>query len=527
MSAPSCFPRFPDPASTPMSSLFRILPSITRTSGAVGWWLAAGTQILTDMKAVFLAWLALAASVIALGAESARPNVLFIAVDDLRTNLGCFGDPVAQTPHLDALAERGVRFTRAYCQQAVCNPSRASVITGRRPDTLRVWDLRTHFREHLPEVVTLPQHFKHHGYHTEAIGKILHDPPKFRDPPSWSVPAQLDDTEGVRGKYARADNLLIYEPVGKKGREKAAAAEAAVVADNAYIDGRVAELAVTRLRELAAQAQPFFLAVGFRRPHLPFSAPQRYWDLYDSEKLKRVPQPEPPRGAPTVALHDSTELRGYTDMPKAGSFTPAQITTLRHGYYAATSFVDAQIGLVLSALRDSGAERNTLVVLWSDHGFHLGEHGLWGKTTNYEVDTRVPLIIARPGMTRAGAASTALTELLDLFPTLADLCGLPAPEGIEGRTLRPWLDDPAHPSRPAAFSQFPRPWTYGHQPEVMGYAVRTATHRYVEWRRFGTRGIIARELYTLDGEQLVESENLADRPAELPRLQQLSALLSP
>lgn len=472
-----------------------------------------------------LVFLAVLAACLARAAEPARLNVLFLVVDDLRTNLGCYGDPVAITPSIDALAARGVRFSHAYAQQAVCNPSRASVLTGRRPDTLRVWDLQTHFRQNLPDVVTLPQHFKYHGYHTEAIGKIFHDPPKFRDAPSWSVPAQLDDTEGVRGKYASAENLQIYQPEGKKGREKAAATDTADVPDNAYIDGRVADLAATRVRTLASQAQPFFLAVGFRRPHLPFSAPSRFWNQYDPEKLKTVPQPEPPRGAPAVALHDSAELRGYTDMPKLGPLTPAQITTLRHGYYAATSFTDSQIGRVLAALRESGAEKNTLIVLWSDHGYHLGEHGLWAKTTNYEVDTRVPLIIARPRESHPGASSSALTELLDVYPTLADLCGLPAPAGTEGRTLRPWLDDPAAPSRLAAFSQFPRPWTYGDRPEVMGYAVRTATHRYVEWRRLGTREIVARELYALAPGQGFETENIAGFAAESRRLRELAALL--
>lgn len=461
----------------------------------------------------------------ALSLPNGRLNVLFLAVDDLRLDLGCYGDPLAITPNIDALAAQGVRFTHAYTQQAVCNPSRASVMTGRRPDTLRVWDLKTHFRQNLPDVVTLPQHFKNHGYHTEAIGKIFHDPPKFRDAPSWSVPAQLDDTEGVRGKYASEANLRIYQPGGKPGREKAAATEAAAVSDNAYIDGRVADLAVARLRALAAQPQPFFLALGFRRPHLPFSAPQSFWDQYDPARLSTVPQPEPPRGAPTIALHDSAELRGYIDLPKIGPLTAAQITTLRHGYYAATSFSDSQIGRVLAALRESGASRNTLIVLWSDHGYHLGEHGLWAKTTNYEVDTRVPLIIARPGA--PAAVCPALVELLDLFSTLADLCGLKPPAGVEGRSLRPWLENPAHPSRRAAFSQFPRPWTYRVAPEVMGYAVRTATHRYVEWRRFGTREVVARELYAYRGDELFESVNLADDPAEAARVRELSALLPP
>jgi iduronate 2-sulfatase len=454
-----------------------------------------------------------------------RLNVLFIAIDDLRTDLGCYGDPIAITPNIDALAARGVRFSHAYTQQAVCNPSRASVMTSRRPDTLRVWDLQTHFRQHLPDVVTLPQYFKNQGYHTEAIGKIFHDPPKFRDAPSWSVPAQLDDTAGVRGKYASEANLAIYQPAGKPGREKAAATDQADVPDNAYIDGQVADLAIERLRTLTAQTQPFFLAVGFRRPHLPFSAPRRFWDLYDPAKLGTVPQPDPPRGAPTIALHDSAELRGYTDMPKIGPLTSAQITTLRHGYYAATSFSDAQIGRLLAALHAAGAENNTLIVLWSDHGYHLGEHGLWAKTTNYEVDTHVPLIIAQPG--QPAAVCPALVELLDLYPTIADLCGLPPAPEVEGRSLRPWLENPALASRPAAFSQFPRPWTYRHEPAFMGYAVRTATHRYVEWRRFGTGEVVARELYAYRGNDSFESVNLADDPAEAARGRALSGLLPP
>jgi iduronate 2-sulfatase len=464
-------------------------------------------------------------SLLAAAATSSRPNVLFIAVDDLRTSLGCYGDPVAITPHLDQLASRGAIFSRAYCQVAVCNPSRASVMTGRRPDTIKVWDLNTHFRENVPDVVTLPQHFKNHGYHSEAIGKIYHDPPAFRDPGSWSVPAQLDDTRAVRGKYAREGNLRIYQPDGKIGDEKAAATEAADVPDNAYIDGRVADRAIERLRALGAQPQPFFLAVGIRRPHLPFSAPQRYWDLYDPAQLKTVTSPQPPRDAPALALHDSVELRGYTDMPAKGAWTEQQLTTLRHGYYAATSYADAQIGRVLSTLREQGLEKNTVVIIWSDHGYHLGEHGLWAKTTNYEADTRVPLIIAYPNQPHRGVTTFALVELIDVYPTLVDLCGLPSSPGIEGRSLRPWLESPEHASPAASFSQFARPWIYRDKPAIMGYAVRTPTHRYVEWRHFGTREVVARELYAYDGDQHFETENLAGVPGEAARLRALAALL--
>lgn len=487
-----------------------------------------GSVLRLPLRHALLAAASLLPSPLTLAASAPpRPNVLFLVVDDLRPTLGCYGDPVAVTPHLDALAARGTTFTRAYCQIAVCNPSRASALTGLRPDTLRVWDLNTHFRQTIPDVVTLPQHFKAHGYHTEAIGKIYHDPPKFRDAPSWSVPAQLDDTTAVRGKYASPANLAVYQPDGRPGAEKAAATESADVPDDAYIDGRVAALAATRLRALATQRQPFFLAVGLRRPHLPFSAPKRYWDLYDPGKLAPPAPATAPRGAPALALHDSAELRGYTDMPRQGPWTAAQIATLRHGYYAATSYADAQIGRVLSALREHGLDQNTVVVVWSDHGFHLGEHGLWAKTTNYEADTRVPLILAYPQQPHAGARTAALAELVDLYPTLVDLCQLPGRAGLAGRSLRPWIEDPSRPSPPAAFSQFARPWTYRGQPEAMGYAVRTPTHRYVEWRRFGTREVLARELYAYRGDQPFETDNLADTLAEATRIRELAALLPP
>ncbi len=454
-----------------------------------------------------------------------RPNVLFIAVDDLRTNLGCYGDPLAVTPHLDALAGRGTLFTRAYCQIAVCNPSRASMMTGRRPDDIGVVDLATHFREKVPNAITLPQLFKEHGYRSEAVGKIYHDTPALRDEPSWSVPVQLDDTRAVRGKYVTEENLLIYQPGGRMGQEKAAATEMADVLDDAYIDGRVAQLAVERLGALATGRKPFFLAVGFRRPHLPFSAPRRYWDLYDPETLAEPSSPEPPSGAPALALHASVELRGYTDLPSDGSLSPAQIARLRHGYYAATSYADAQIGRVLEALRVHGLEETTIVVVWSDHGFHLGEHGLWAKTTNYEADTRVPLLIAAPGKATA-ARTEALVELIDVYPTIAGLCGIPVPSAVEGRSLAPILSNPALPGRVGALSQFGRPWSAG-RPEFvhMGYAVRTSTHRYVEWRRTDTGRVDNRELYAYEGDELFEQSNLASDPRHSELIRELAAML--
>lgn len=470
-------------------------------------------------------WLFAALAVPLFGASSgdpARPNILFIAVDDLRTNLGCYGDPVAITPHLDRLAARGTLFGRAYCQQAVCSPSRQSLLTGRRPDSLRVWDLKTFFRETAPDVVPLPEHFKRQGYFTRSFGKIYHD--NMPDPQSWSVPAQFEEME------KREDYRLSQNRAPHPG-QKAAATEFADAPDDAYPDGKVAAGTVAALEAISREPgrRPFFLAVGIRKPHLPFTAPRKYWNLYDQTPIPRVAQPRPPEGAPPLALHDSEELRGYSDQPDLGPWSSAQSETLRRGYYAATSFADAQIGRVLDALERTGLAKNTIVVVWGDHGYHLGEHGLWAKTTNYEADTRVPLIVATPDDRPRGVRTDALVELVDLYPTLLELCGLPAAGKLEGQSFAANLGRPAVPGRPAAFSQFPRPWLAGKkrsQPEFMGYAVRTTTQRYVEWRKCATGEVVARELYTYEGDSLFEQVNLAAEPDSQETVTRLAALLS-
>lgn len=438
-----------------------------------------------------------------------RPNVLFIAVDDLRVELGCFGDTPALTPHVDALAKRGVRFTRAYCQQAVCNPSRASLLTGRRPDTLRIWDLPTHLRERMPDVVTLPQHFKRHGYHTQCIGKIFHNwrQKTHGDPKSWSVPSVLHyNTHGA--DTAKVDG----EPPANVAQHPRC--ECRDVPDDAYFDGRIADLAVRELAKRASDErrdEPFFLAVGFWKPHLPFNAPKKYWDLYDRAKLSLPTNPEPPTDGPAIALHDSREL-----LRAKQELTDADVLEVRHGYYAAISYFDAQVGKVLAALDEHGLRKSTIVVFWSDHGFHLGEHGLWAKTSCYELDARVPVIIAPPNAAHAGKASDALVELLDLYPTLVDLADLPAAPGLEGRSLGPLLADPDATVKPAAYTQHPRPAYYKGQPEAMGCSVRTARYRYTEWRDFATGRVVARELYDHRTDPAETRNELATAKAKPP-----------
>jgi iduronate 2-sulfatase len=463
-------------------------------------------------------YLTLAAAAVASAAERPRPNVLFIAIDDLRVNLGCYGDPHAITPNLDRLAARGTVFTRAYCQQAVCNPSRQSLLSGRRPDSIRVWDLHTHFRKTAPDVVSLPEHFKLNGYLAQGIGKIYHGFEGMADPQSWSVPEQYEYVPKI-DDYQLPENRLPAR--GQKQR----ATEFADAPDDDYPDGKVAAAAVAALEQIARERRPFFLAVGIRKPHLPFTAPKKYWDMYESVPLPPVSPVAPPRGGPELALHDSGELRGYVDVPAKGEIPAEVATRLRRGYYAATSFADAQIGRVLDALERHGLRDNTVVVVWGDHGFHLGEHGLWTKNTNYEADTRVPLIIAAPGQRQRGTPTAALVELLDMYPTLIELCGLPPREKLEGTSLVPWLHDPNRRGREGAFSQFHRPWSGRAVPEIMGYTVRTADHRYVEWRRIGTGEVVARELYAYEGDELFETENLAEDPRQRDRIRRLAALL--
>jgi iduronate 2-sulfatase len=451
---------------------------------------------------------------------STRPNVLFIAVDDMNTELGCYGSRVALTPNIDRLAKRGLLFRRAYTQQAVCNPSRASLMTGMRPDTLRVWDLRTHFRETHPEVVTLPQLFKERGYFTQGIGKIFHNwgskPSIAMDPPSWSVPQTYHFAPHFSDWY------IPGAPQGTPAKTQGEATQRVDVPDETYFDGRIAQAAIQSLRQ--HKDERFFLAVGFWKPHLPFNAPKKYWDLYDPDAIPAPAPPEPPIDVPKMALHDFRELRGYTGMPKDGPPTPAQVRHLRHGYYAAISYVDAQIGKVISELDAQGLSDRTIIVLWSDHGFHIGEHGLWAKTSNFERDARVPLIISTPDRRSASRQTNAVVESIDIYPTLADLANLPRPEALEGVSLRPLLDDPNQVVRRAALTQFPRPPYYKERPDVMGYSIRTSRYRYTEWRDFDSREIVARELYDHDNDP-IESINLGDDPRFRSQVSDLARLL--
>jgi len=448
---------------------------------------------------------------------AAKPNVLLICVDDLKPALGCYGDALAKTPHLDRLAARGVRFDRAFCNQAVCSPSRNALMASLRPQTLGIYDLPTHFRKAAPDAVTVGQYFKRHGYRTEGLGKIFHvGHGNIDDADSWSVPSWKPKGGGY-ALPASTDGARD----GKNG-PRGAAYESADVPDNKYGDGMIADEAIQRLRAAKAKAgEPFFLAVGFLKPHLPFVAPKKYWDLYDRNAFQLAQPQTPPTGAPSYAPQFGGELRNYKDMPASGRLPDDLQRTLIHGYYAAASYMDAQAGRVLAELDQLGLAANTIVVLWGDHGWHLGDHGIWCKHTNYEQAARIPVLVAGPGV-KAGAKTSSLIETVDIYPTLAELAGLPAPAGLDGRSFSATLRDPAAPHRDHAIHVYPR--SAPDKGAVLGRAIRTERHRLVEWKKPGASADTAElELYDYEKDPL-ETKNLAaEQPEVVAKLRALLA----
>lgn len=436
-----------------------------------------------------------------------RMNVLFVCVDDLRPELGCYGNREIQTPHFDRFAMRATTFTRAYCQSAVCAPSRASVMTGLRPDSTRVWDLRGKFRENLPNVVTLPQHFHAYGYHTVSMGKIFHnhmpdrvsfDEPDLR-PAKYATPEMIDrDAESFYHDEWLNEELAA---VRQKRLEKNPSAYAGGWAygrstesydgpNEEFYDGAQTQLAIETLARLREQPKPFFLALGYYRPHLPFVAPKKYWDWYDRDALSMASNPFLPKDSPVMAMNSCYELNGCYDLehvrhPAVSSLTEKEARLLKHGYYASVSFVDACFGELMQALTDLGLERNTIVIVWGDHGWKLGEHGSWCKQTNYDIDTRFPLIIRIPGKESSAAACDALVELVDVYASMCEAAGIPIPSNQEGTSFIPLVDNPRQKWKSAAFSQFHRyPRVTPDNGDYMGLSMVTSRYHYVEWRKW-------------------------------------------
>jgi len=461
-----------------------------------------------------------------------RPNVLFILVDDLRPELCSYGVDQIKTPNIDRIAQQGLVFTRAYCPQSICNPSRASLLTGMRPETLRVWDNETHFRHINPTIKTLPQVFKIQGYNTISIGKVFHG--TLPDPPSWSqshLPPvtcpyyMCQETQARQDMRENAARRLGYSQRWIDAYIRGPATEAFDAPDNSYRDGALTEIAIQMLLEFKKK-QPFFMAVGFSKPHLPYVAPQKYWDLYRRDDIPLAPNNFIPKGAPPFAINSLTELACYEDFVQAPNPTESQIPEdqarlLKHGYYACISFIDAQIGRIFDALNTLELQKNTILVLLGDNGCKLGEHGSWVKMTNYEIDLRIPLIISSPIRINPVGSTSALVEIVDLYPTICELAGLEMPPNLEGLSLMPLLQNPERPWKLATFSQYPRGFAY----RFMGKSIRTDRYRYTEWRDRLDDRLVAVELYDHETDPQ-ENICIAGDPQHKELVHQLSSRLA-
>jgi iduronate 2-sulfatase len=460
-----------------------------------------------------------------------RPNVLLLLVDDLKPALGCYGDPHAHTPNIDQLATRSMRFDRAFCNQAVCAPSRFTLMLGAHSTVTGLYGLGSRVRQKLPDAVTMPQYFAAHGYRTESLGKIFHvGHGNEGDPQSFSVPHFHDkvieylDPASTGGQLTREEAYFTNQQLNRIGDlPRGAAFESPAAADDDYADGRVATEAIRRLQAAKQRRDhdntPFFMAVGFVRPHLPFSAPKKYWDLFDPYQL---PQPEftdLPAGAPTVAGKRGGEISNYAPVPQQGNISAKLQRQLIHGYYASAAFADAQIGRVLSELKRLELDSNTIIALWGDHGFHLGDLGIWTKHTNYEQANRIPLLIHAPGVTTGGSSSLQPAESVDVYPTLAELAGLPKPappQSLSGLSLVPVLRDPAARVRNHAFHVYPK--------QKMGRAIRTERYRLVQWKRIPEADSKAEyELYDYETDPLERRNLINDLPEVAARLKAILA----
>jgi len=430
-----------------------------------------------------------------------KMNILFIPVDDLKPNIGACGNPFAHTPVMDKLASEGALFTSCYVQQAVSAPSRASLMTGLRPDRTRVWGNTTDFREVNPNVITMPEILIQNGYHTQAFGKIYHklDSQPGHDVKSWSIPY----INTPRPTFAVSKGMPM--------------AECADVPDETYSDGFMVEHVIKAIDNFARdKSKPFFLAAGLLKPHLPFVAPKKYWDLFNRDEFPIEEVQQMAKNSPKFAYHDSRYFKTHTDVPEFDSYSPNKDERLSddfqryaiHGYHAATAYTDANIGKIIAHLEKRGLRDNTIIVLWGDHGWHLGDHGLWTKMTNFEQATRCLFLMSVPGKMK-GIKPTTPCEFIDIFPTLFELCGIEIPSWIDGKSLVKSLKNPDYQVKSYAMSQFPRGNT-------MGYTIRTPRYRYTEWikdfktnQKYDPSLVVAREMYDYEKDPK-ETVNIVD-----------------
>lgn len=450
------------------------------------------------MKKLSAALLILVLSVNILAKDS-QPNVVVFLVDDLRAELGCYGSEVVKSPNIDALATEGVLFEKAYCQQAICAPSRMSIMTGLRPESIGIYSIFTPMRKARKDIVSAPQFFNANGYTTVSIGKVYHH--ANDDKQEWDI-----FFEKEKNAYALDENNAIVEDLVARGEKaKGPAYEGADVADESYKDGRTAKNAIETLRKI--KDDKFVMYVGMGKPHLPFNAPKKYWDLYDKSEFE-IPLKEGPEDMYRLALTSWGELRGYYGIPQEGLLDDELSRTLRHGYYACISYIDAQIGKVIDELEDLGLRENTMIVLMSDHGWKLGEYGAWCKHTNFELDVRVPLIISSGTGNKkrqTDVRTDALVENVDILPTMAEYCGLDIHE-IDGKSILRIVNNPKSKGHKGAYSVYARGDKY------MGCTCTDGEWRYTEWRTNGGKDVDGVELYRCDQNYGEKAYNLAGNP---------------
>ena len=462
------------------------------------------------------------------------PNVLFILVDDLKPNLGCYGDTAAISPNIDDLAQMGLKFNRAYCNQAVCVSSRYNLMLSSRSSSTGLYNFGTEFRDLYPDAVTLPQHFKNAGYMTEAIGKVYHvGHGNTNDEASWSIPHFKEKVidyilpsstdEELTREEAFFENTRLYIPgtPGNNELPRGAAWEAPDVLDDAYADGRVANHAIERLRWHKAHAdEPFFMAVGFARPHLPFCVPKKYWDLYDPAKLPMPQYEKDAEGAPACAIKRRGEIAQFKPIPTNEYVYADSLTRkLIHGYYASMSYMDAQLGRVITELKRLKMDENTIIVLWGDHGWHLGDHGYWTKHTNYEQANIIPILMVAPGVTTPGSSTEQIIETVDIYPTLAELAGLDKPKGpqpIDGLSMVPVLKAPEKQIKDYAYHSFLKS-------RHIGQAIRTDRYRLVKWTSIEDESKVEWELYDYKEDPL-ETKNMYDPKSKV--VKELTAIIN-
>ncbi|MGS2737952.1 sulfatase [Sinomicrobium sp. M5D2P17] len=452
--------------------------------------------------------------------ESPKPNVLLILVDDLKPALGAYGDTIAISPNIDRLAGEGMRFNNAYSNQAVCGPSRYNIMLGSRSTSTGLYNFGKEFRDVVPDAVTMPQHFMNAGYHTESMGKVYHiGHGNTNDEASWSIPhfkekvIEYIQPESTNGELTREEaffentRMYIEDTPPNKELPRGAAWESPDVLDDAYADARVANHAIDRLRKLSRKpGQPFFMAVGFARPHLPFSVPKKYWDLYKPQDLSLPDYEKAPEGSPDFTKKRDHEMSQFFPVPVGKDVYDEDLKRkLIHGYYASVSYMDAQLGKIMDELKRLKLDKNTIVVLWGDHGWHLGDHAIWTKHTNFEQANHIPLIFKVPGVTSTGSVTDQFAESVDVYPTLASLAGLDKPIGpqpIDGIDLTPVLKDGSKEIKDHAYHAFP-------MGGYLGEAIRNDRYRMIRWTpmRHNNKEVLY-ELYDYENDPK-ETRNIA------------------